>query len=512
MDPIGRGESGDGDRNRRGTGRGRGRGSWTPFLTPEHQTLRRPHQLVNQSIGIADSERIKIDGSINNQIVQFSNLSVDAAEFVPRTYPPPQPITQTHTVQNRLMNARRSQNQQLGQPQLQQQQAMQQQYSGPHQQQQYHQKRFMQHQQCVQVPQQHRYDQYSNIPDYGHYEGGSGDYGDSHQRRSEKGDIDHHTCFSSIVQDLKNRMKKLILNPGYFDSLITPLIDTIGPYLEQASHSQELITVVLQQSINEGNFRYSGARLCTSLDNIMIPQDRTSSTFRDILLTRCREETELQTLAWQQKSKRSEEEEKRCHGLILFLAELVTQMESSPASVLGKLLVELIFIVLKQPAANSAKYICQALKLAGQTLERDNGGNRKEMEQVMRALSDLVTQGLVDSHVGHMVHSVRELHHGNWGRGTPAYGPGDSSQPTTVHRESDEPVFYGPDGNILSAEESRFLQDLTEDTADTEEEVGSEESSSVQCSEGEQEDNDIAEAYEEFLKLPQNNSNTGPRQ
>lgn len=53
----------------------------------------------------------------------------------------------------------------------------------------------------------------------------------------------------------------------------------------------------------------------------------------------------------------------KCHGLILFLAELVVQMGDVLAFELGEQLIQLISIVLKNPGSNSAKHICQALKV-----------------------------------------------------------------------------------------------------------------------------------------------------
>lgn len=89
---------------------------------------------------------------------------------------------------------------------------------------------------------------------------------------------------------------------------------------------------------------------------------RSSSVLRSSI--RCREETEKTIADWAQRGTPEDDvKEKSCHGLILFLAELVTQMESEPASVLGKLLIELMGAVLQHPAPNSAKHICQALKV-----------------------------------------------------------------------------------------------------------------------------------------------------
>jgi len=57
-------------------------------------------------------------------------------------------------------------------------------------------------------------------------------------------------------------------------------------------------------------------------------------------------------------------DQRKCNGLILFLAELVAQMDESYAFTLGELLVLFITRVLQRPASSSVKYICQALKVS----------------------------------------------------------------------------------------------------------------------------------------------------
>lgn len=78
---------------------------------------------------------------------------------------------------------------------------------------------------------------------------------------------------------------------------------------------------------------------------------------------RCKLETRIEELDWQRRSE-EERDQKKCNGLILFLAELVAQMEESYAFTLGEILVWFITRVLQRPASNSVKYICQALKVS----------------------------------------------------------------------------------------------------------------------------------------------------
>lgn len=126
--------------------------------------------------------------------------------------------------------------------------------------------------------------------------------------------------------------------------------------------------------------------------------------------------------------------------------------------------------------------------MAGHVLEKDKS-RTKDMENMMRALTELVNKGEVDTHVGNMVNSVHELRK-DWGRSTSNYESSGSSNalfnevqrqpdqlgasnynssemstvplkkqyPVSQEIELNQPVMYGPDGKILSAEESEFLE------------------------------------------------------
>ncbi|XP_033211720.1 polyadenylate-binding protein-interacting protein 1 isoform X2 [Belonocnema kinseyi] len=478
MDNYGADGSGDGNNSNRGAGRGRGRGSWASGRQEPH-FLRRPHSAApapaTENAGVAE-------------VVKNSKLSAEAAEFVPQSFSPaPAPAQPQgwvrHSIQDRLQIVRQGQS--LGQRHQgshgMHQQHMQYVIQQPHGQQMY--------QQYGEMPQYQGYNQQQGGQDFGYYDGGSGDYSDKHQS-SRRETNNHSSDYEGTLRHLDHVMKSLTMNPGRFDALVTRIVNSVKPYLDQPSQSQQIASMIIQQSINETNFRYSGARLCTSL-----VAATSTSIFKDTLLTRCQEQTQSFSSAWQETTKHSDDEEKKCHGMILFLAELVIQMESSIAVALGKLLVQLISAVLQSPAQNSAKNICQALKLAGQTLESDSS-SKKDMEQVMQKLTKLVTEGRVDSHVGRMVQGVNNLRSENWGNSVKTE-PDTNSTSTTP--QSDEPVFYGPDGTVLSAEESKFLQDLAEANPEIEEDTELE--NEADKWEDEEEEIIVTAAFEEFLNL-----------
>ena len=95
-------------------------------------------------------------------------------------------------------------------------------------------------------------------------------------------------------------------------------------------------------------------------------------------------------------------------------------------------------------------------------MENDSS-SKEDMEQVMQKLTKLVTEGRVDPHVGRMVQGVNNLRSENWGNSVKPETETNSTPASRRHNipvRQTEPVFYGPDGNVLSAEESKFLQEI----------------------------------------------------
>lgn len=356
----------------------------------------------------------------------------------------------------------------------------------------------------------------SEMANYNRYKNDQCNLNENKKKEEEPNEEEEAYNFE-ICQRLNDIINILIVNPAEFTSLIPPFINKLR--LDQNMRClQVVVTTIIESSIAESNFRYNGARFCKYLDNTLEDCKElfmfSKEIFRDLLYFLCRMETRYEEAEWQWQSEEVRDQ-KKCNGLILFLAELVAQMDESYAFTLGDLLVWFITKVLQRPASNSVKYICQALKLAGHVLEKDKSRS-KDMENMMRALTELVNNGQVDTHVGNMVNSVHELRK-DWGRKVSNCDLSGTSNVLSnkVHQQSDQlgasnynssginaaplrelqldqPVMYGPDGEILSAEESEFLQDnlkLDFDNQRTPEEY-----------EDDNFDDEIATAYEEFLK------------
>ncbi|XP_032673811.1 uncharacterized protein LOC116845350 isoform X2 [Odontomachus brunneus] len=314
--------------------------------------------------------------------------------------------------------------------------------------------------------------------------------------------------FNRTIFELERIICTITRSPGEFDNLVPSFVNNIRRE-GNICYLRIFVTSIINWSIDESNFRYNGARFCTYFDDTSESEEQL--LFRDILHYSCLLETRMQEFVWQRVSDDSYDQ-KKCHGLILFLAELVAQMDETFAFTLGGLLIEFITKILKKPTSNIAKYIYQALKLAGQRLEKDKSKS-VELKNMMQTLTEFANRGQQNTSVGNTAHRMQESRNENWGRdpshsdsfrtnstlyqmqqvsnepSASNYAPAfNSSKTSTVVSQSDDALVYGPDGQIiLTEEESKFLHDhIEQDALDDYIDYNY--------------DDEIATAYEEFLR------------
>ncbi|EFN87458.1 Polyadenylate-binding protein-interacting protein 1 [Harpegnathos saltator] len=453
------------------SGVGRGSMSW---LQTDNTGLRRPHiASSNQSLDSIPSRSSEQYGSEQTSGRKQSKLSANAAVFIPK-YP--------KSVQNRIDAAR------AAPPSINPESALIEDNTPD-----------VSLQQCLDIPELQTSNSNSTNTNYENYQ----DYSDAKEREADANTDDHNLMM------LERIMYTITTSPGEFSNLVPPFVNNVRRE-GNMRHLRTFITNIIDWSIAESNFRYNGARFCSYFDDTSEPDEQL--LFRDMLHYSCLVEARIQEFEWQRASDDSYDQ-KKCHGLILFLAELVAQMDETFAFILGGLLIEFITKILKRPSSNIVKYICQALKLSGQRLEKDKSKST-ELENMMRAFTDLVTRGQLDTQVGNMVHSVHELRNNNWGRDAAhsdsarindtlpyhtqqvSNEPGASSyalnslRTNSVVPQSSEALVFGPDGQItLTEEESKFLY----------EHIGGDQDS-LDDDEDYNYDDEIATAYEEFLK------------
>jgi len=293
-----------------------------------------------------------------------------------------------------------------------------------------------------------------------------------------------------VILQINKLVVQLTYKPNKFDQVARQLTTTLSWQVTDAFLMKEVITVIFEQGVGEVNFRYSGARLCQYLAK-NITQSYNGPTFKSLLLQRCHEEFSVRDMYLMN-------EASRVCGFTLFLAELFTQVVTStsqPLDVLREGLCQLLRTLLTQPIDTNLKTVAQVLKFTGCQLD---AGNRGDMDVVICQLKDVAMTAPIGQGIRSLLLGVVELRASNWGRGppSPTSGSGGTSPPSSNTQPSDVPmgtVYYGPGGVIQHIEE-----EIEDSASEADEEVNYGWSPAVEELEG-----DVAEAFEEFLRLQQ---------
>jgi len=299
------------------------------------------------------------------------------------------------------------------------------------------------------------------------------------------------------VQILYDAMYQLTLEPGRFDSIARQLTEDLNSVIKEYSTMENLAEIILENGILEPNFRYTGARLCDylSLHLTMIIE---GATLRQILMQKCNRE-------FKQREKLLEDKPDRLRGFLLFLAELFQQLEIQVGAVvqrvqvLGNAIPDLILTLGSKPVKENIKCIVQTLKCCGAVLEEEerskptNQGTTPLLDKTFQFLSALSNSPSLEAGLAEMLVSLIKLRNSNWGHSPPSTAQIQPDLPGLGTFQLD-PVFYAPDGQVLTMEEYDFLQEYE---ANDEDNFGE-----VQWSTGDDTPgmgDEIEAAYEEFL-------------
>ncbi|XP_075169468.1 polyadenylate-binding protein-interacting protein 1-like [Haematobia irritans] len=236
-------------------------------------------------------------------------------------------------------------------------------------------------------------------------------------------------------------------NPGQFDTIATRFI-TIFDGMENNHYVLSIaMEDIFNESIKNPNFRYMGARLYNLLHMLNPSKDSLFHTFLKCKLDYHQEEMRNYIQTNQQGKVRE---------TALFLAELYMQLRGDDSRIY--LIAENIVYSLKQllqhVTADNVRCICLTLKLAGYDLSQDCSEDIKEI------ISSLDTINMENPGKYPLASNVISLQKNNWGRkvsGSDSLADAESSKPPEPLRISDDPVFYGPDGREITAEECEFL-------------------------------------------------------
>ncbi|KAK9745862.1 hypothetical protein QE152_g6535 [Popillia japonica] len=281
----------------------------------------------------------------------------------------------------------------------------------------------------------------------------------------------HRMEFDTVNLDLI--IQSLIYDPGQFDNLVDNFIAILEPHFEDLEVAIRTAETIFEFALREPSFRYNAARLCSVLDEHY-------PLFRPRLHMLC--EAELNTDIPNQ-------------GFTLFLAELYMQLHYQ--AVYGRCILDSLKKLVVSDEPDNIKSACQALKLAGYSLESNNSNALDEIFQDLEVVKLHLQQPLFT-----LVESVITLRKNNWGRSTNTAVSTNSSQEQNgvVTSSSDEEfVLYGPDGQEMTAEEQEFFYS---NFGDDGEYLGDESSDPDDLYNPEPEmDKEIQEAFREFVKL-----------
>ncbi|KAJ2938224.1 hypothetical protein O0L34_g16549 [Tuta absoluta] len=249
------------------------------------------------------------------------------------------------------------------------------------------------------------------------------------------------------IANLITVMCEITFDPGKFDTLCGPLVDSFASSLHDVNYTRPLVEAIVNQSIGESNFRYNGARLCSMYDSVALPGE---SSFRACLLERVAAE-EHKIISGLEAS------EENMRGFAMFLAEIYTQLEDNQGGrirTLGESLCKVLLHLLDTDKEVNIKAVCQLLKLSGIALDADcPAGMHAAFERLKRRA------GLA------CVRNVCELRAQRWGLAEP--------DPLSDARRRHAPATNGADGvggmgggeggyladgHSLTAEEAAFLQ------------------------------------------------------
>uniref|UniRef100_A0A182P0M6 MIF4G domain-containing protein n=1 Tax=Anopheles epiroticus TaxID=199890 RepID=A0A182P0M6_9DIPT len=316
-------------------------------------------------------------------------------------------------------------------------------------------------------------------------------------------DLDQQISYrqTEALDYLTEVIAELFDNPGMFDELRKQLPSKLGELRQDHYVLSNTIEMIFEQSIKESNFRYMGARLCQLLDST---DKGPNLALRELLeLKMADQNTQLQEFMQQ--------EQVKVRGATLFLAELYMQLRQ-PQETFGKRISEYIIsaieTLLNKEGPENMKCVCQCLKLCGFELEQDCPD---KVDSIMKTIATRRTA--LPSSAEKIIDSVIELRKIAWGRGdeissAPAAVPPPmpissvtamSHQPTGIVEFNDSPVFYGPDGQVLTEEENSFLETNVGKNGKQKTYTGYDDDDEYGLVDPD-DDPDVQQAFEEFLQ------------
>lgn len=284
---------------------------------------------------------------------------------------------------------------------------------------------------------------------------------------------------------------EVTMRPASFDSEVRILTENLKEHTVTDRVLRAVVDVIVNQAIEEPNFRYNGARMCNHLS-----QHLEHNNFRSMVLNACNaifnQSNELLS---------SPEGQATYRGFALFLGEIFSQMriQNNRITTLGEKLPKILENILGFPNSDNLKCVCQVIKFVGCYLEDQERASNEEkkapiMDKIIARIDECAALygDTLDRCIKGMCLAVVELRTANYGRR--ALSPAISTEILSTNSVTTDPICYGPDGQPMTAEEALFLDSQYLDVPNGED-YGYEDHY-----ESEDMDDEMCTAFEEFLR------------
>jgi polyadenylate-binding protein-interacting protein 1 len=234
-----------------------------------------------------------------------------------------------------------------------------------------------------------------------------------------------------VVADIQWAIQVLTVNPANFDDVMSSLtsLAVLAENLLDNMMLGAVVDEIFNSSVNEKNFRYTGARMCGHLMAHLQPAF--GARFQNFLIARCCRERDVLAVAL------SSDNLPRLIGFTLFLGELlVNTKDIQTGSVIAELpicIMQLLFWLLHFLSDASAVCIVQIFKLTGPILEQ----HVPNMDDMCGRIMGVGCDPRTPQHIRAMFMNVMQLRSSNWGRNL-----ADSvATPSTVVQQTQYPAY-----------------------------------------------------------------------
>ncbi|KAK3782497.1 hypothetical protein RRG08_061727 [Elysia crispata] len=268
-----------------------------------------------------------------------------------------------------------------------------------------------------------------------------------------------------VLDKFNETLYILNTHPGNMEEYLRPICELIQRGQGNNTDVGNMVESLFEQSIQESNFRYTGARICQYLSTHLKDTPQFEG-FHKIFIRRCQIEYDKRT----DLVNGGPEDQERLRGLAMFMAEvfLNVQIINADGSIsrlkfLPGILMNLAHCVMSKPVDLNIKCICQLFKLSGALIEDEVKIKPEEcfeFEEIFSNLQSLQDSSMISDDAKFRIKSVMNLKEANWNRNLsspPKKSTEFNSDLTSF--QSQEPVFYNNAGERCSRQEANLPEE-----------------------------------------------------